>query len=240
MAFIVPGIAGIGLATIWYVSDRNPPNLPVETESVAVTLPIKTILKDRRVWLLLAARAMTDPVWYFHLSWLPGYLQERLGLSLSQLGWLGPIPSIVGSSAVVVAGWSADRYVRRGVSPVRVRIVMFAVMAAMAPVGAFTTFATNITGALVMISLVAMVCQIWFFGQSMLVADIFPKNSAATIAGLLGATGATGGLLINALAGPLIDRAGYILVFVGLACLHPLAAAMLWRAKHLLSNPATP
>lgn len=240
MAFIVPGIAGIGLATIWYVSDRNPPNLPVETESAAVTPSIKTILKDRRVWLLLAARTMTDPVWYFHLSWLPGYLQERLGLSLSQLGWLGPIPSIVGSLAVVVAGWTADRYVRRGVSPVRVRIVMFAVMAAMAPVGAFTTFATNITGALVMISLVAMVCQIWFFGQSMLVADIFPKNSAATIAGLLGATGATGGLLINALAGPLIDRAGYILVFVGLACLHPLAAAMLWRAKHLLSNPATP
>ena len=89
-----------------------------------------------------------------------------------------------------------------------------------------------------MISLVAMVCQIWFFGQSMLVADIFPKNSAATIAGLLGATGATGGLIINAFAGPLIDRAGYILVFVGLACLHPLAAILLWRAKALLSTPA--
>lgn len=238
MAFIVPGIVGIGLATAWYVSDRNPPNFPVETESPTVTPPLKTILQDNRVWLLLAVRAMTDPVWYFHLSWLPGYLQERLGLTLSQLGWLGPIPSILGSLAVVVAGWTADRYVRRGISPVRVRIVMFAVMAVMAPVGAFTTFATNITAALVMISLVAMVCQIWFFGQSMLVADIFPKNSAATIAGLLGATGATGGLIINALAGPLIDRAGYILVFVGLACLHPLAAILLWRAKPLLSTPA--
>lgn len=234
MAFIIPGIAGVALAVAWYASDRNPPSFPDEAEPVAAPPPLKVILQDRRVWLLLAARAMTDPVWYFHLSWLPGYLQERLGLTLAQLGWLGPIPSLLGSLAVVGAGWTADRYVRRGVSPVRVRVTMFAVMAALAPIGAFTTFAPNITVALVMISIVAMVCQIWFFGQSMLVADIFPKNSAATIAGLLGATGATGGLLINALAGPLIDHTGYIPVFVGLACLHPIAALMLWKARSKL------
>lgn len=231
LAFIIPGAVGVLLAGAWWMSDRNPPSFPNEAEPVAAPPPMKVILQDRRVWLLLAARAITDPVWYFHLSWLPGYLQERLGLSLTQLGWLGPIPSLLGSMSVVAAGWTADRFVSRGVSPVNVRVTMFAVMAAIAPIGALTTFAPSITVALVMISLVAMVCQIWFFGQSMLVADIFPKNSAATIAGLLGAVGATGGLLINALAGPLIDRAGYVPVFVGLACLHPLAAVMLWKAR---------
>lgn len=235
LAFIIPGVAGVGLAVAWWLADRNPPSFPSEAEPVAAPPPMATILQDRRVWLLLAARAMTDPVWYFHLSWLPGYLQERLGLSLTQLGWLGPIPSIVGSLAVVAAGWTADRFVSRGISPVRVRVTMFAVMAALAPIGALTTFAPSIAVALVMISLVAMVCQVWFFGQSMLVADIFPKNSAATVAGLLGAVGATGGLLINALAGPIIDRAGYIPVFVGLACLHPLAAVMLWKARPRLA-----
>jgi ACS family hexuronate transporter-like MFS transporter len=238
MAFIVPGIVGVGFAAAWWASDRNPPTFPSEAEPTAAPPDLKTILQDRRVWLLLAARAMTDPVWYFHLSWLPGYLQERLGLSLTQLGWLGPIPSILGSLAVVAAGWTSDRFVGRGLSPVRVRVTMFAVMAALAPIGAFTTFAPNVTIALVMISVVAMVCQIWFFGQSMLVADIFPKNSAATIAGLLGAVGATGGLIINAAAGPLIDRAGYIPVFVGLACLHPLAAVMLWKARPRLAANA--
>ncbi|MBP7141418.1 MAG: MFS transporter [Opitutaceae bacterium] len=238
-AFIVPGIIGLALAAAWYASDRNPPDCNIEDEPVCVPPSIRVILQDRRVWLLLATRAMTDPVWYFHLSWLPGYLQERLGLTLAQLGWLGPIPSILGSLAVVAAGWTADRYVRRGISPVKVRVGMFAIMATIAPIGAFTTFAPNIALALVMISLVAMVCQIWFFGQSMLVADIFPKTSAATITGLLGATGATGGLVANALAGPLIDRAGYVPVFVGLACLHPLAAVMLWRARSKLSALVT-
>lgn len=237
MAFIIPGFAGIVLAAVWWMSDRNPPTFPSETEPVAAPPPMKMILQDQRVWLLLAARAMTDPVWYFHLSWLPGYLQEKLGLTLTQIGWLGPIPSLLGSLAVVAAGWTADRYVRKGISPVRVRVGMFAVMAAIAPIGAFTTFAPNLTLALVMISLVAMVCQIWFFGQSMLVADIFPKNSAASIAGLLGAVGATGGLIINALAGPIIERVGYVPVFVGLACLHPIAAWMLWKARPRLASP---
>ncbi|HEY0944970.1 MAG TPA: MFS transporter [Opitutaceae bacterium] len=240
MAFILPGAAGLLLALAWWLSDRNPPTFPGETEATLTPAPLREILADRRVWLLLAARALTDPVWYFHLFWLPGYLQERLGVSLPQLGWIGWIPSFVASAAVMATGRTTDIFVARGYSPVRVRVTMFALAAAFAPIGAFTTFAPSITWALVMISLVAIVCQIWFFGQGLLVADVFPKTSAATIAGLLGAVGASGGLLLNVVAGPLIERAGYIPVFVGLACLHPLAALMLWRAKRrLTSTPAT-
>ncbi len=235
LAFIIPGIAGIALALVWWAADRNPPPLPGEAEAAPEPPTMREILADRRVWLLLAARALTDPVWYFHLFWLPGYLQERLGVSLPQLGWIGWIPSFVASAAVMATGRTTDFFVGRGHSPVRVRVTMFALAAAFAPVGAFTTFAPSITWALVLISLVAIVCQIWFFGQGLLVADVFPKTSAATIAGLLGAVGASGGLLLNLAAGPLIERAGYVPVFVGLACLHPLAALMLWRAQPRLT-----
>lgn len=234
MAFIIPGVAGLVLAVAWWMSDRNPPSFPGEAEPDAIPPPLRKILADRRVWLLLAARALTDPVWYFHLFWLPGYLQERLGVSLPQLGWIGWIPSFVASAAVMATGRTTDFFVARGRAPVRVRVTMFALAAAFAPVGAFTTFAPSVAWALVMISLVAIVCQIWFFGQGLLVADVFSKTSAATIAGLLGAVGASGGLLLNAVAGPLIERAGYVPVFVGLACLHPLAAVMLWRARSRL------
>lgn len=238
LAFILPGAVGLSLAAAWWFSDRHPPGLPGEPETVAPPPPLRAILRDRRVWLLLTARALTDPVWYFHLFWLPGYLQERLGVSLPQLGWIGWIPSFVASAAVMATGRTTDYFVARGHSPVNVRVAMFALAAVAAPVGAFTTFAPSITTALVLISLVAIVCQIWFFGQGLLVADVFPKTSAATIAGLLGAVGASGGLLLNLLAGPLIERAGYVPVFVALAGLHPLAAVMLWRARPLLLRAA--
>lgn len=231
LAFIIPGAVGLLLALAWWAADRSPPSFPSEAEPVAPPAPMREILADRRVWLLLAARAMTDPVWYFHLFWLPGYLQEKLGVSLTQLGWIGWIPSFVASAAVMTTGRTTDVLVGRGRAPVNVRVTMFAAAALFAPVGAFTTFAPSLPTALVMISIVAIVCQIWFFGQGLLVADVFPKNSAATIAGLLGAVGASGGLLMNLIAGPLIERAGYIPVFAGLACLHPIAAVMLWRAR---------
>jgi ACS family hexuronate transporter-like MFS transporter len=235
LAFIIPGTVGLAVAFTWWFSDRNPPVFPEETEPGDASPPLREILRDRRVWLLLTARALTDPVWYFHLFWLPGYLQEKLGVSLPQLGWIGWIPSFVASAAVVATGRTTDSFVARGHSPVRVRITMFSLAAIFAPVGAFTTLAPSIFWALVMISLVAIVCQIWFFGQGLLVADIFPRNSAATIAGLLGAVGASGGLLMNLIAGPLIEHAGYIPVFAGLALLHPLAGLMLWRARPVLS-----
>ncbi len=233
-AFIIPGVAGLFLAVAWWSADRNPPVPASEKESTEPPPPLRAILADRRVWLLLAARALTDPVWYFHLFWLPGYLQERLGVSLTQLGWIGWIPSFVASAAVMATGRTTDFFVARGHAPVRVRVTMFAAAALVAPVGAFTTFAPSVTWALVLISLVAIVCQIWFFGQGLLVADVFPRHSAATIAGLLGAVGASGGLLMNLIAGPLIEHAGYISVFSALACLHPFAAFLLWRARSTL------
>jgi len=236
LAFILPGVAGLLLAVVWWTADRNPP-IPTDEKELTTPQPMREILADRRVWLLLAARAMTDPVWYFHLFWLPGYLQEKLGVSLTQLGWVGWIPSFVASAAVMATGRTTDFFVARQYSPVRVRVTMFAVAALFAPIGAFTTFAPSLTWALVMISIVAIVCQIWFFGQGLLVADVFPRHSAATIAGLLGAVGASGGLLMNLVAGPLIERMGYVPVFAGLACLHPLAALMLWRARPRLAAP---
>jgi ACS family hexuronate transporter-like MFS transporter len=237
MAFISPGVVGLALAVAWWASDRNPPTFPHENTTDVPPPPLREILADRRVWLLLAARALTDPVWYFHLFWLPGYLQERLGVSLPQLGWIGWIPSFVASAAVMTTGRTTDVLVARGRQPARVRIAMFAAAALFAPIGAFTTFAPSLTWALVLISIVAIVCQIWFFGQGLLVADVFPRQSAATIAGLLGAVGATGGLLMNLIAGPIIEHAGYITVFAALACLHPLAALMLWRARSRLITP---
>jgi len=233
-AFIIPGVAGLFLAVAWWSADRNPPVPASGKESTEPPPPLRAILADRRVWLLLAARALTDPVWYFHLFWLPGYLQERLGVSLTQLGWIGWIPSFVASAAVMATGRTTDFFVARGHAPVRVRVTMFAAAALVAPVGAFTTFAPSVAWALVLISLVAIVCQIWFFGQGLLVADVFPRHSAATIAGLLGAVGASGGLLMNLIAGPLIEHAGYISVFSALACLHPFAAFLLWRARSTL------
>src|SRR5690606_107705 len=45
----------------------------------------KKILLFRGTWLLLVARLITDPVWYFYQFWFPKYLSADRGLSQEAL-----------------------------------------------------------------------------------------------------------------------------------------------------------
>ena len=53
---------------------------------------------------MIAARMVSDPVWFFLLYWEPGFLQERVGFSLGELGRLGWIPTAVATVSLVVLG----------------------------------------------------------------------------------------------------------------------------------------
>lgn len=243
-AFVIPGVIGLFVAAVWWMSDKNTPVFAGSAEAGRAEpekpAPLREILRDRRVWLLLAVRAITDPVWYFLLFWLPGYLQDRMGLTLQELGWVAWIPSFAASVAVMITGRTTDYLVGKGRRPVRVRVAMFVAAACFAPAGLLTTSATSLVWVLVVFSVMSIVCQIWFFGQSLLVADVFPKTSAATMAGLLGAVGASGGMLLNMAVGPVVERFGYLAVFVFLAFLHPLAAVLLRKNIGLLESPPNP
>lgn len=226
-AFILPGMVGIAIAVAWWFADKNPPVRTEETQEKQL-VPLRTLLQERRLWGIIVARGLSDPVWYFHLFWMPGYLQERLGLSLSQLGWIGWIPTFTASLAIIAAGRLTDSWVVAGRDPVESRLKIFFFGAALAPLGALTTFAPDIVTALLLITLVTVACQMWFFGTGPLLADLFPANVNASIFGIIGAFGATTGLIMNFAAGPLIEQFGYVAIFTGLAVLHPIGAAVLW------------
>jgi ACS family hexuronate transporter-like MFS transporter len=229
-AFLLPGLTGVVLAITWWLSATHPPAFLSAAETAAAPTPYRVLLRDRRLWGLIGARALSDPVWYFHLFWLPGFFQERLGLTLAQLGWVGWIPSAVGSIALILAGSYTDRQVARGHDPVTVRFTLFVAGAAFAALGAFTTFAPNIIAVIILVSLVTVGCQLWFFGSGILLADLYPRNSMASAFGIVGAFGASAALLMNVLAGPIIQHFGYRGVFIGIAFLHPMAALILGRA----------
>src|SRR3546814_10710844 len=67
-------------------------------------------MHDKRFWAIIAARMLSDPVWYFYLFWIPGYLQERAGLSLSELGVVGGLPFIAAVLVCMVLGRVVDRF----------------------------------------------------------------------------------------------------------------------------------
>lgn len=237
MAFVIPGVVGIVVAIMWWFTDTKhdssahpvphvPSPLPEAVDEEAPS--VKELLRDKRFLAIVAARMISDPVWYFYLFWSAGYLQERAGLSLAELGFVGGIPYIVAVVVCIVLGRLVDRYTERGHDPIRVQLRVFALSAALMPLGALITMASSAFVAVAIITVVVAVCQAWFVGYNVLLAGLFPVKINASAVGILGAVGASTSLVLNLLAGSLLAQFDYIALFAGLAILHPASAVILF------------
>ena len=237
-AFVIPGLVGFVVAFAWWRLDRRAPaEASIEREA---PVPMRELLADRRLWAIIAARMISDPVWFFYLFWIPGYLQERLGFTLAELGLVGGIPYVFAVIACLSFGRLIDARVAKGRHPVDVQLRLFAFTAALMPLGALVTVAPSAALAVAIITIVTAVCQSWFLGTGVLLAGLFPARINASAMGVIGAFGASTGLALNLAAGSIIESFGYAAVFVATAALHPIAAAILWVVigRSRRTNPA--
>src|SRR5690606_335757 len=148
--------------------------------------------------------------------------------SLAELGFVGGIPYIVAVVVCIMLGRLVDRYAERGHDPIRVQLRVFALSAALMPLGALITMASSAFVAVAIITVVVAVCQAWFVGYNLLLAGLFPVKINASAVGILGAVGASTSLVLNLLAGSLLAQFDYIAVFAGLAILQPGTAVILF------------
>ena len=229
-AFVVPGVIGLTFAALWWMADRSPPSYGdtgLDASDNSPRIGLWNLAKNPIIWGVLLARLLSDTVWYFFQSWQAGYLQERLGWSLKEVGqllWIPPLANIVFMLAIA---WLSDALIARGWKPARSRIRIIQGLALLAPAIAILPFASN---PIVVIALLSTTYFMTFTGMALtniLMADLFPKRQVGTAVGLINCVGTTGAALFNMAAGPIIDLHGYIPVFVGLALVHPAAAVLL-------------
>lgn len=229
--FMVPGVIGILWAIGWWWIYRQPSAeyMPRDEKKESVKVPWSALLKDRNLRGIVLARMVSDQVWYFCLFWMPGYLQENLNLTLIQAGLIGWVPFLCADLGGVVSGVASDRMVSRGVAPWQARKRVLMVVALLAPLAMVIPFASHLWIAIVAFCAVAIVCQVWLFNLTTLVADVFPRNTVASVLGISGSFGAFGGLISNALIGSSVGSLGFVPVFVVMGCLHLIAAALISR-----------
>jgi ACS family hexuronate transporter-like MFS transporter len=238
-AFTLPAVIGFVWVVAWLAATRRKMGqsaLLIGRDAV-VAAPLGPVLRSPNIWRLILARLVSDPVWYFYLFWLPGYLQEAQKLTLKQIGWVAWVPFLVADVGGIAAAHVSDRLVRRGWPADRARKTVLTAAALVAPVGIFTTY-FGVAGAIVIFSLVAVVCTTWLFNQTALLADVAPRESVASVHGISGACGALGGLIFNAVIGPVVDAFGYTPVFVVAGGLH-LTAAFILRGVRV-GSPGAP
>jgi ACS family hexuronate transporter-like MFS transporter len=233
-AFIVMGAIGLVIAVLWRLIYRDPPAhiLKEATETAVVketeSFSWSQLWRTRSLWGVLLIRFVSDPVWYFCLFWLPGYLQEESGLSLAQVGMFGWIPFLFADlGAIGTSAWS-DKLVRKGYTPLRARKIMLTSVAFLAPLCVLTPYLNSAWLTLMVFSIVAIACLSWLFTVSVVVAEAFPVKNVASVLGIAGGFGALGAVLFNYFVGQFMGTLGAEKIFIAMAFLHPIAVLILW------------
>lgn len=228
-AFVVPGVLGLAVAVLWWIVYRDPPAaLAAETNLSAPAFRWPELWRTRSLWGILLSRFISDPVWYFCLFWLPGYLQEESGLTLAQIGMVGWIPFLAADLGGVGSSLFSDRLVKRGIMPLRARKLTLLGAALVAPVCILTPHFPHPGATLAIFSLVGAVCLTWLFNLGVVVAEAFPAANVGSVWGIAGAFGASGAMLFNTWVGGIMQSLGPERVFAAMAVLHPLAIIVLW------------
>ena len=225
-AFLFTGLlSGIWLAVwlLWYRTPDQQRKLSAtelayirsDPPEPSARVPWRRLLRHRQTWAFVAAKFMTDPIWWFFLFWLPKFLHAEYGLSLLQLGPPLIVIFVLADVGSITGGWLAGRLIRQGWSANRARKGAMLICAlAVVPI-VFAARADNLWLAVALIGLATAGHQGWSANVLTLPSDLFPRPAVASVVGIGGFAGAVSGMMIATFIGFLLQATGsYVPVFL--------------------------
>ncbi|MDF3058258.1 MAG: transporter [Rariglobus sp.] len=246
-SFVVLGATGFVWIMAWhvlYAPPREHPRLSprelayIENDSSAAnerSLPWRSLFHYRQTWAYVVAMALTSPVWWFYLYWLPKFLHGQFHVSISGMGLPLAIIYTLACVGSIGGGWLSFRFLRAGWSTNASRkTAMLACALCVLPIMAVAKVG-NIWTATFLIGLAAAAHQGWSANLYSFVSDTFPKQAIASVVGIGSMFGAVAGILFAQTTGFILNATGnYWSLFLGcslayvlaLACLHVLAPRM--------------
>ena len=216
-AFICMGLLGLIWVVWWNLKYHNPEDHPTvrqseldyinkDVEPASVKVPFSRILRMRGTWAFAVAYALTAPVFWFYLYWLPPFLNQQynLGISVTQMGiplmliWLTADFGSIGGG--ILSSWLIGRGMRATTSRL-LSMLIFAITI----IGVI--FAANASGlwiAVLAIALAVGAHQAWTANIWSLVMDYTPKHLISTVFGFGGMCAAIGGMFMTQIVGAVL------------------------------------
>jgi ACS family hexuronate transporter-like MFS transporter len=231
-AFVATGTLGVLLSLVWFAVYRRPAKFrsgPAVAAGSSKPASWRELIRSRALWLILASRMITDPLWYFYLFWFPKYLQDARGFTLAGVGRTVWIVFVAADCGCLLGGWLSGRFIRNGANPVAARLY---VMCGAAVLLAASFAMPLLPGAKLPIgaaSCFAMAHMAWMTNSTTLPIDIFASARVGSVQGAVGAGSSLGGFISAGIIGLVITRTSYTPLFVAMSLLHPTALWLLLR-----------
>jgi ACS family hexuronate transporter-like MFS transporter len=238
-AFIATGATGFIWIILWFIFYEVPEKQRrlkkaelnhihsdnEENEESQAKIPWISILKYRQTWIFFIGKGLTDPVWWFYLFWIPGWLDQvrHTGLDFKTFGL--PLVFIYSMTTVgsIFGGWLSSFLITRGMTPYKARRVTMLIFALLViPVVFASSPSISTWGAVILIAIAAASHQAWSANIYTTVSDAFPKKAVSSVTGFGGMAGALGGAFISYIAGFVLDlykkaghiETGYLVMFI--------------------------
>jgi len=237
-AFIITGALGFIWLVCWIiwfeVPEKQKRASPAELAYIrsdsevsvvsAGSLPFKRLIRYRQTWVYFVGKSMTDPIWWFFLFWIPGWLNQvrHTGLDLKTFGL--PLVIIYSLTTIgsIAGGWLSSFLIRKNMIPFRARRITMLIFALLVtPVVLASSPSVSTWSAVILIGVAMAAHQAWSANMYTTASDAFPKEVVSTVTGFGGMAGALGGAFISYLAGFVLDfyqkrghiETGYVVMF---------------------------
>jgi MFS transporter, ACS family, hexuronate transporter len=219
-AFILAGLAGFVWLAFWiplfsspekskYVNSAELSHIESDMDekdgSATQKMSWLSLLGYRQTWAFIAAKVLTDPVWWFFLIWLPDFFKKTYGMDLKK-SWihLVTIYAII-TVLSIFGGWISGYLTKQGWSVTRARkTCMFVFACCVLPV--YFSTSMGVWPAVFLIALAGAAHQAWSANLFTTVSDTFPKQAVASVVGLGGMAGALGGAAFPYICGMILDK----------------------------------
>ena len=188
----------------------------------------RELLRYRQVWAIVLARFLTDPIWWLYITWLPKYLADARGFSLTKIGLFAWVPFVAADAGSLTGGWMSGYLIGRGWSVDRARKAVILVAALLMPAGIVAAFVNNPMTALALIGVVLFGFQVWINNVQTLPSDFFSARAVASVAGLGGTGAGIGSMIFIFTTGWVVDHFSYVPILVAAGLLAPLGTLTLF------------
>jgi len=238
-AFVGIGALGFVWLAFWLLIYRKPGEHPrvskAELDYITSGVAEPTgkiswarLIPLRQTWAFVAGKFLTDPVWWFYLFWVPGFLQSKHGLALTGLGVPVMVIYVISDVGSVAGGWLSSSLIKRGRS-VNVARKTAMLICAIGVIPVVFAYRVESTWAAVWLIGLAAACHQGFSANLFtLTSDMFPARAVASVVGIGGMAGAIGGFFIATVVGHVLQWTGsYMIPFVIAGSAYLLALAVI-------------
>lgn len=242
-AFLVTGALSLVWAFMWWFGYRTPAEhkrlsaaerqrieagLAENTDVGGRPTTRKEVLKSRGFWAIAVPRFLAEPAWQTFNFFIPLYLVAVWDLDLKSIALWAWLPFLAADFGSLAAGLLPPALMKRGASLLTSRKVTMTIGALCMLGPACIGLATSPGMAIALFCIGGFAHQMLNGALVTLCSDLFDSRTVGTATGMAGSMAWIGGMLFTFAIGKSADSFGYDPLFVALAVLDLIGAALLW------------